>query len=248
MDRLKGNAAIITGAARGIGKGLAEAFAREGADLVLVTRSNPLDEILAACRAYGVRAEGMTGDVGDSSFAKTVVAKCSELYARADILVNNAGITKDGLLVRMKEEDFDEVIRVNLKGTFNMTQAAAAVMMKQRRGRVINITSIVGQTGNAGQVNYAASKAGMAGMTMSAAKELAGRGITVNAIAPGFITTDMTGALPDKLKEKILEAIPLGRFGEVADIAHAAVYLASEEAAYVTGQTISVNGGMAMGV
>ena len=248
MDRLKGNAAIITGAARGIGRGIAETFAKEGADLLLVTRANPLDEILAVCRAHGVRAEGMTGDVGDNAFSKAAIAKCVELYGKSDILVNNAGITRDALLVRMKEADFDEVIRVNLKGTYNMTQAAASVMMKQRRGRVINLTSIVGQTGNAGQFNYAASKAGITGMTMAAAKELASRGITVNAIAPGFIKTDMTDSIPEKAREELLKAIPAGRFGDVADIAMAAVFLASGEAAYITGQTISVNGGMAMGV
>lgn len=246
MGRLEGKAAIITGAARGIGRGIAEAFAAEGADVALVTLSSPLDDVLEACRARGARAEGFTGDVADSSFASDVVAGAIEAFGKVDILVNNAGITRDTLLMRMSEEDFDEVIRVNLKGAFNMTKAVSQKMMKQRWGRIINISSVVGQTGNAGQVNYASSKAGLIGMTKSAARELAARGITVNAVAPGFITTDMTDKLPDKIKEKLIESIPLGRFGAVEDVAAGVVYLASEEAAYVTGHTLSINGGMAM--
>ncbi|MBI4666208.1 MAG: 3-oxoacyl-[acyl-carrier-protein] reductase [Nitrospinae bacterium] len=248
MGRLNGKVALVTGASRGIGRGIAEAFAKEGASLFLVARGGVPTDTVEACQTLGVKAIGVAGDVASAAFAKETVAKCVESLGGLDILVNNAGITKDGLLLRMKEEDFDEVIRVNLKGAYNFMQAASQVMIKKRYGRIVNISSIVGQTGNAGQVNYAASKAGLFGMTMSAAKELASRGVTVNSVAPGFIVTDMTGSLPDKVREKLLESIPMGRFGEVADIAAACLYLASGDAGYVTGQTISVNGGMAMGV
>jgi 3-oxoacyl-[acyl-carrier protein] reductase len=248
MDKLKDKTALITGASRGIGRGIVEAFAHEGAEIFLVARSATLDDAVNHCKDLGLKADGLAGDVGDPAFAKAAVDKCVEVFGKLDILVNNAGVTRDALLVRMKEADFDEVIRVNLKGAYGFMQASAIVMMKKRYGRIINITSVVGQTGNAGQVNYAASKAGMIGMTMSAARELASRGVTVNAIAPGFITTDMTGNLPEKVKEKLMESIPMGRFGSVEDVAAAAVYLASGDAGYVTGQVISVNGGMAMGV
>jgi 3-oxoacyl-[acyl-carrier protein] reductase len=248
MDRLKDKTALITGASRGIGRGIVEAFAHEGAELFLVARSGSLDEAVKRCKDLGLKVEGLAGDVGDPGFAKAAVDKCVEVFGKLDILVNNAGITRDGLLVRMKEADFDEVIRVNLKGVYGFMQAASQVMMKKRSGRIINITSIVGQIGNAGQVNYAASKAGIIGMTMSAAKELASRGVTVNAIAPGFIATDMTDTLPEKVKEKLMESIPMGRFGSVSDVAAAALYLASADGEYVTGQVLSINGGMAMGV
>ena len=248
MDKLKDKTALITGASRGIGRGIVEAFAREGAELFLVARGGSLDDAVQHCRNLGLKADGLAGDVGDPAFAKAAVDKCVEVFGKLDILVNNAGITRDALLVRMKETDFDEVVRVNLKGAYSFMQSAALVMMKRRYGRIINITSVVGQTGNAGQVNYAASKAGMIGMTMSAARELASRGVTVNAIAPGFIATDMTGSLPEKVKEKLMESIPVGRFGSVEDVAGAAVYLASADTGYVTGQVLSVNGGMAMGV
>lgn len=248
MDKLKDKTALITGASRGIGRGIVEAFAHEGAEIFLVARSATLDDAVKHCKDLGLKADGLAGDVGDPAFAKAAVEKCVEVFGKLDILVNNAGVTRDALLVRMKEADFDEVIRVNLKGAYGFMQASAIVMMKQRYGRIINVTSVVGQTGNAGQVNYAASKAGMIGMTMSAARELASRGVTVNAIAPGFITTDMTGSLPEKVREKLMESIPMGRFGSVEDVAGAAVYLASGDAGYVTGQVISVNGGMAMGV
>lgn len=246
MGRLEGRAAVITGAARGIGRAVAEAFAAEGADLALVTLKSPLDELAESLRARGARVEAFSGDVADAAFAKETVDRAMESFGKVDILVNNAGITRDGLLMRMSEEDFDEVIRVNLKGAFNMTKAAAARMVRARRGRIINVSSVVGQVGNAGQANYASSKAGLLGMTKSAARELAPRGITVNAVAPGFIETDMTAALPERAREEALKAIPLGRFGRAEDVAAAAVFLASEEAGYITGATISVNGGMAM--
>ncbi|MGK7345531.1 MAG: 3-oxoacyl-[acyl-carrier-protein] reductase [Candidatus Nitrospinota bacterium M3_3B_026] len=246
MGRLEGMAAIVTGAARGIGRAVAEAFAAEGADLALVTLKSPLDSLAESLRARGARVEIFTGDVADAAFAKKTVDGAAESFGKVDILVNNAGITRDGLLMRMSEEDFDEVIRVNLKGAFNMTKAAAARMVRARRGRIINVSSVVGQVGNAGQANYASSKAGLLGMTKSAARELAPRGITVNAVAPGFIETDMTASLPEKVREETLKAIPLGRFGKAPDVAAAAVFLASEEAGYITGATISVNGGMAM--
>jgi len=246
MGRLEGKTALITGAARGIGKGIAERFAMEGANLSLLTKSTPLDETLEACHKLGVRAEGMAMDVSDPVAAKNSFDKHIETFGGIDILVNNAGITRDGLFVRMKDKDFDDVIRVNLVGAFNLMRAAARVMMKRRSGRIINITSVVGQVGNAGQANYAASKAGLTGLTKSAAKELASRSVTVNAIAPGYIVTAMTEVLTDSAKGQLLESIPLGRFGSVEDVAGAAVFLASDEAGYITGQTLSVNGGMAM--
>jgi len=248
MDRLKNKTALITGASRGIGRGIVEAFAKEGAELFLVARGGSLENAVQHCRDLGLKADGLAGDVGDPAFAKTAVGRCVEVFGKLDILVNNAGITRDALLVRMKEADFDEVIRVNLKGAYSFMQSAALVMMKNRYGRIINITSVAGQVGNAGQVNYTASKAGITGMTMSAARELASRGVTVNAIAPGFIATGMTGGLPEKVRDRLMESIPMGRFGSVEDVAGAAVYLASGDAGYVTGQVISVNGGMAMGV
>jgi len=246
MDRLEGRTAVITGAARGIGRGIAEAFAAEGANLFLVTRTTPLDEVIAACEKLGVTAAGHAADVSDPAQAKAAIDACVERFGGLDILVNNAGITRDGLLVRMKDDDFDQVIRVNLTGAFNCSRAAARVMMKKRYGRIINISSVVGQTGNAGQVNYAASKAGLIGMTKSMARELASRSVTVNAIAPGYIETAMTQVLTDEANQLLIQSIPLGRFGTAADVAAGAVYLASGDAGYVTGHTLAINGGMAM--
>ncbi|MDH5638949.1 MAG: 3-oxoacyl-[acyl-carrier-protein] reductase [Nitrospinota bacterium] len=247
MGRLSGKAALITGASRGIGQAIALAYAREGADLYLVSRSTPLDSVLAECRALGVRADGGLYDVAAPEEAKKAVEACVAAFGKIDALVNNAGITKDGLLVRMKDDDFSEVIRVNLGGCFNMTRAAAKPMMKNRAGRIVNITSVVGAMGNAGQANYAASKAGIVGMTKSVAKELGSRGVTANSVAPGFVETDMTKVLTDENRQTLLKSIPLGRFGSVEDVAGAAVFLASDEAAYVTGITLFVDGGMAMG-
>ena len=244
---LENEVALITGASRGIGRAIAVAFAREGADLFLVSRSTPLDSVLEECRALGARAEGALADVADPQAAKEAVEACAKAFGGIDILVNNAGITRDNLLVRMKDEDFSEVIRVNLTGCFNMMRAATKPMMKKRAGRIINISSVVGAIGNAGQANYAASKAGIIGMSKSAAKELGSRSVTVNVIAPGFIETDMTQVLNDENRQTLIKSIPLARFGSAGDVASAALFLASDEASYVTGATLFVDGGMAMG-
>ena len=246
MGRLDGKSALVTGASRGIGKAIALAFAKEGADLYLVAKSAAPEDVAAQCRALGVKAEAAQVDVSDSAGAQKAVDAALAAFGKLDVLVNNAGITRDGLLVRMKDEDFAEVLRVNLTGCFNMTRAAAKPMMKARGGRMINISSVVGAMGNAGQANYAASKAGILGLTKSVAKELGSRGVTVNAIAPGFIETDMTQVLSDENRQTLVKSIPLGRFGSGADVAVAAVFLASDEAAYVTGVTLFVDGGMAM--
>ncbi|MBI4829480.1 MAG: 3-oxoacyl-[acyl-carrier-protein] reductase [Nitrospinae bacterium] len=238
--------ALITGAARGIGRAIAEAFAREGADLFLVTRSTPLDEVKSVCEALGRRVVARQANVADHTGATVLVGDAVAQLGGLDILVNNAGITRDALLVRMKDADFDDVINTNLRGAFYLMREAAKVMMKKRWGRIINISSVVGEVGNAGQVNYAASKAGLIGMTKSAARELAPRQVTVNAIAPGFITTDMTEVLNDAAKAQLLQSIPLGRFGAPEVVAAGAVFLASGDAAYITGHTLAVNGGMAM--
>jgi len=205
-----------------------------------------VEEVVEEIKSLGGNAVAVQGDVSSFDEAAKIIKAAVENFGSLDILVNNAGITKDGLLARMKEEDFDKVIETNLKGTFNCIRHATPIMMKQRSGRIINMTSIVGVAGNAGQMNYAASKAGVIGMTKSAAKELASRGITVNAIAPGFIQTDMTDALSDKVKEELLSGIPLKRLGQVEEIADLAAFLASDSASYITGQVININGGMYM--
>ena len=246
MGSLTDKSAVITGAARGIGKGIAIAFAREGADLLLVTRSSSLDDAVAACKQFGVRVETVAADVSDSADAKKAIDKCVEIFGKIDILVNNAGITKDGLLLRMKDEDFESVIKTNLTGAFNCIRAVSKPMVKKRYGRIINISSVVGQIGNAGQVNYAASKAGMIGLTKSVARELASRSITVNAIAPGYIATEMTEVLNDSVKDELVQSIPMNRLGEIEDVAAGALFLASDQAGYITGHTLSINGGMAM--
>jgi len=243
---LNGKTAIITGGVRGIGKAIAFEFARNGANLVLCYRSNyeAARQTALELSEVGGRVEIMKGDVSDPSFASEVIERTKEIFGRADILVNNAGITKDKLLMRMSTEDFTDVIDTNLNGSFYFLKAAAEVMVKQRYGRIINLSSIVGVKGNPGQINYCASKAGIIGMTLSAAKELGRRGITVNAIAPGFISTDMTEVLTEDQKKKMLESIPIGRIGTPEDIAKTALFLASEGAGYVTGQIIGVDGGM----
>lgn len=245
---LKGKSAVITGGVRGIGKAIAEEFCRQGADVLLCYRSN--DEAAAKTaeelKKYGTKVELLKGDVSRSEHAEEAAKKAMELFGRIDILVNNAGITKDKLLMRMTSTDFDDVVQANLNGSFYFLKAIAPVMIKQKGGRIINISSIVGLRGNAGQVNYSASKAGIIGMTLSAAKELGKRGITVNAVAPGFIETDMTEILTADQKEKMLEMISLGRAGQSSDVARAVVFLASDQASYITGQVLGVDGGMTL--
>ncbi|ABK61712.1 3-ketoacyl-ACP reductase [Clostridium novyi A str. NCTC 538] len=243
---LTGKNAIVTGSSRGIGRAIAIKLAELGANIILNYRNNvaSVKEVIKEIETKGVKVMAIQGDVSNFEDAKKVVDEAKEKLGSIDILVNNAGITKDTLLMRMKEEDFDKVIEVNLKGVFNCTKNIVPIMMKQRSGRIINISSIVGLSGNAGQSNYAAAKAGIIGFTKSVAKEIATRGITVNAIAPGFISTDMTDVLSDKVKEEIKKNIPLRRIGEGKDIANTVAFLASDMGAYITGQVISVDGGM----
>jgi 3-oxoacyl-[acyl-carrier protein] reductase len=245
---LKGKSAVITGGVRGIGRAIAEEFCRQGADVLLCYRSNEEAARRTAeeLKQYGTRVELMKGDVSDPAHAEETAKAAKELFGKIDILVNNAGITKDKLLLKMTPSDFDEVVQANLSGSFYFLQAIAPVMIKQRGGRIINISSIVGVKGNAGQVNYSASKAGIIGMTLSAAKELGKRGITVNAVAPGFIETDMTEILTDEQKKAMLDMISLGRAGKASDVANAVAFLASDAAAYITGQILAIDGGMAM--
>lgn len=244
---LQDKVAIITGSSRGIGRAIALHLASQGAVIVASARNAAaLDALVAEIEGQGGKALAVPGDVGISQDVETLFATAKETYGRVDILVNNAGITRDGLLMRMKDEDWDAVMNTNLKGAFFCSRAAAKIMTKQRSGRIINISSVVGEMGNAGQANYCASKAGLIGLTKSNARELAKRNVTVNAIAPGFIVTDMTDALSDQLKEDLQAQIPLARLGEAQDIAHAVAFLASEQAGYITGQVLGVNGGMYM--
>jgi 3-oxoacyl-[acyl-carrier protein] reductase len=245
--QLANQVAIITGGARGIGREIALAFAREGADLALFdVNPEPLEATAGELRALGRSAEGLVVDVTDGKQVEDGVAKVLDKLGRIDILINNAGITKDGLLIRMDDAQWDRVLTVNLKGTFLCTRAVAKHMLKQRRGRIVSIASIVGIIGNPGQANYAASKAGVIGMTKAVAKELASRGITCNAIAPGFIKTEMTEALPEEARQRLLSAIPMGTLGEPRDVAQAALFLVSEAARYITGHVLVVDGGLAM--
>ncbi len=241
---LKGRTAVVTGAAKGIGKAVALALAQKGCNIVLNYHSSLSDGTVREIAGCGVSCLPVQGDVSDFAFAGELIKRAKKEFGSVDILVNNAGITRDMLLIRMTEEEFDRVIRTNLKGCFNMVRHASSVMLKQRSGAIINMASVVGIVGNVGQANYAASKAGIIGLTKSAAKELAQRGITCNAIAPGFVETDMTAGLSEGLRAKMLEAIPLRRYGKAEDIAQAAVFLA--ENTYITGQVIQVDGGMAM--
>ena len=245
--QLAGQTALITGGARGIGREIALLLAREGADCALFDVNEPL--LAQTCQeieALGRRALGLRVDVTDASNVDEAVGKVLDKLGRIDILLNNAGITQDGLLIRMDDAQWDRVLAINLKGAFLCTRAVAKAMLKARRGRIINIASIVGLIGNPGQANYAASKAGLIGLTKSVAKELASRGITANAIAPGFIKTDMTDKLPDEAKAKLLSYIPMGTLGAAQDVAQAALFLASDGARYVTGHVLVVDGGMAM--
>lgn len=241
---LEGKTVLVTGAAKGIGKAIALAFAKQGCNIVLNYRSNVSDDTIKEIEAYNVKCMPLQGDVSDFATAAEIVKKAKKEFGTVDVLVNNAGITKDMLLMRMSEEEFDSVIQTNLKGTFNMIRHVSSVMLKQRSGAIINMSSFVGVTGNAGQANYAASKAGVIGLTKATAKELAARGVTCNAIAPGFVETDMTAVLTDEQKSMMLEAIPLKRYGQVEDIANAAVFFAKNT--YITGQVLNVDGGMVM--
>ena len=245
---LDGKVALVTGASRGIGRAIAERLAGEGAKVAINYAGNTAkaEETKAAIEAAGGEAALFQADVSDAAAAAKLVADVKEHFGSLDILVNNAGITRDGLLLRMKEADFDAVLNTNLKGVFHVTQAAAKIMMKQRAGRIVNLASVVGIIGNAGQANYAAAKAGVIGFTKAAAKELASRGITVNAVAPGFIATDMTNAMTDKAKEATLAAIPLKRIGQPEDVANAVLFLVSGCSTYITGQVLKVDGGMVM--
>ena len=241
---LKDKTVIVTGAAKGIGRAVAVAFAREGANVVVNYRSTLPDETVKAVEAEGVKCLAVQADVSGFEESEKLVEAAKEAFGSVDVVVNNAGITRDTLLMRMSEEDFDAVVSTNLKGCFNMVKHASKVMLKQKSGSIVNMSSVIGLVGNAGQANYAAAKAGIIGITKSAAKELAARGITCNAIAPGFIETDMTAVLSDKVKENILAGIPLKRMGQPEEIAQTAVFLAKSK--YITGQVITVDGGMVM--
>ena len=247
MSLLADKVAVVTGAGRGIGRAVALAYARMGADVACVSRTEENSaKVAAEVEALGRRAWPWAVDVSDTAAVDAAAKEILELAGRVDILVNNAGVTRDNLLMRMSEEEWDTVLNINLKGAFNCTRALTRPFIKQRSGRIINIASVIGLIGNAGQSNYAASKAAMIGFTKSIARELAPRGITVNAIAPGFIETDMTAVLDDKVREEVLGRVPLGRFGSSDDIAHAAAFLAMEPTGYVTGQVLTVDGGMVM--
>lgn len=243
-----GKTAVVTGGSRGIGRAVCLELAKGGANVVLCYAGNEsaAAETVSACEALGAKALSVKCDVADSAQVKKLMDEAIKAFGRIDILVNNAGITRDGLLMMMKEEDFDAVLSANLKGTFLCMKSVSRTMMKQRYGRIVNLSSVVGLRGNAGQVNYAASKAGVIGMTKSLAKELASRGVTVNAVAPGFIDTDMTAAMPEAAKTATLASIPMQRLGAPEDIAKAVAFLASDDAAYITGQVLAVDGGMAM--
>ncbi|EPB8179087.1 3-oxoacyl-[acyl-carrier-protein] reductase [Clostridium perfringens] len=245
---LKDKVAIVTGGTRGIGRAIALKLADHGANIVINYRNSDkeAEELKAILEEKGVKVLTVKCDISNFEDSKNLMDKCKEVFGKIDILVNNAGITKDTLIMRMKEEDFDNVIDVNLKGTFNCAKHASAIMLKQRFGKIINMTSVVGIAGNAGQVNYAASKAGVIGLTKSLAKELGSRGITVNAVAPGFINTDMTASLSEKVKEEASKNIPLKRLGDPEDVANLVRFLSSDAANYITGQVINVDGGMVM--
>jgi 3-oxoacyl-[acyl-carrier protein] reductase len=237
---------IITGANTGIGRELALSFGQKKMNVVVnyIVDEASADDTVQHINNFGGKAMKVYGDVTKLSDCEHVIEKAKSTFGRVDVLINNSGITRDNLILRMKESDFDQVIDVNLKGTWNMCKAVARTMNKQRSGRIINIASVVGIIGNAGQSNYVASKAGIIGLTKSLAKEFGPRGITVNAVAPGFIKTKMTDNLPQEVKERYMQQIPLARFGEAKDIAHVCLFLAGDKAGYITGQTISVNGGM----
>jgi 3-oxoacyl-[acyl-carrier protein] reductase len=245
---LRGKTALVTGASRGIGRDIALTLAEAGADVAVNYAGSEAKagEVVDKIKAMGRRAFAVQANVASYKDVEAMVKQVTETFGRLDILVNNAGITRDNLLMRMKESEWDEVIETNLKGVFNGIKAVSRPMMKQRSGRIINLASVVGVAGNAGQANYTAAKAGVIGLTKTAAKELASRGITVNAVAPGFIETDMTAKLGDEIQKKLIEQIPLGKLGQPQDVARVVRFLASDDAAYITGQTLHVDGGMVM--
>ncbi len=244
---LEGQVAVVTGGARGLGRAICLALAREGATVVAVDLL--VDELAATLKeilATGAQGIAKQADISDSDQVDRLITAVTDQYERLDIIVNNAGITRDTLVLSMEDKQFDDVIRINLRGVFLGCRAAAKVMLRQRRGRIINMASVSGIVGNAGQANYAASKAGVIGLTKTVAKELAKRNITCNAVAPGFIETDMTNALPEKVRQQVKQIIPLQRFGQPEDVADAVLFLASPQAAYITGQVITVDGGLYM--
>lgn len=246
--RLENKTAIVTGGSRGIGRAICTTLAKEGANIVTCYANGAAaaEETIAMCKEYGVQAVAVQADVADAAQVETLFAKAQEVTGSVEILVNNAGITRDGLILRMSDENFNQVLDTNLKGAFYCMRTASKLMMRKRYGRIVTISSVVGVSGNAGQVNYAASKAGVIGMTKSLAKELGSRNITANAVAPGFITTDMTDALPDTVKQQMEKEIPLARLGTPEDVANAVAFLVSEQASYITGQVLHVDGGMVM--
>jgi 3-oxoacyl-[acyl-carrier protein] reductase len=248
MGKLTDKIAVVTGAGRGIGKAMAERFVQEGARVAVVSRTEANSQAVAA-ELNAIRADSALGfavDVADGAAVAAMGKTVLEAFGKVDILVNNAGVTRDNLLLRMSDEEWDTVITTNLKGAFNLVKAFQRSILKQKGARIINVASVIGLMGNAGQANYAASKAGLIGFTKSLAREFAGRGVTVNAIAPGFISTDMTSVLDEKVRDAVLAKVPLATFGEPADIANAALFLASEDARYITGQVLTVDGGMVM--
>jgi 3-oxoacyl-[acyl-carrier protein] reductase len=244
----KGRVAVVTGGGRGIGRAIAARLAEEGANVAISYRSNDAaaEETAQKVRDAGAKCEIFKGDVASPEDVRALFAGVSDAFGRVDILINNAGITRDNLMMRMKEDEFDEVLRTNLKGTYVCTRAALRPMVRARWGRIVNVGSVVGLVGNAGQANYAASKAGIIGFTKSVAREVAQRGITVNAVAPGYVETELTGGLPEGVKEQILAQVPSGRFGEPKEVAEVVAFLSGEGAGYITGQTIAVDGGMTM--
>ncbi len=249
MFDLKDRCALVTGASRGIGRAIALALAKAGANVVVnyASSAGPAEEVVKEIEALGRKALALQFDVSDFEAVQTAVKQAEDALGPVDILVNNAGITRDTLFLRMKPEDFDRVLEVNLKGVFNCCKAVVQGMLKRRFGRIINISSVIAFSGNVGQTNYAAAKAGLVGFSKSLAREIAPRGVTVNVVAPGFIETDMTAKIPAKIKEAVVAQIPLGRVGQVDEVAPAVVFLASEEASYITGAVIHVNGGLYMG-